>query len=81
MDRIDKLLAQIPQKHRRQILATLDCLSDPACRETLHAEKLSGSSLRRVRVGQYRIFFCIDEQNYAIVRDIRLRNESTYRDI
>lgn len=82
MDRIDKLLARIPEKHRRQILEALECLTDPACRMTLRAEKLSGSkSLFRARVGRYRIMFHIDEQNYAIVDDIRPRNERTYRRI
>jgi mRNA-degrading endonuclease RelE of RelBE toxin-antitoxin system len=82
MDHVDKLLARIPQKHRLQIVETLDCLHDPTCRETLRAEKLSGSeSLYRVRVGRYRIFYRVNEQNQAIVKDIRLRNESTYRDI
>ncbi len=81
MDRIDKLLARIPQKHRRQVVEVLDCLCNVACRETLRAEKLSGSLLERVRVGKYRIFFHIDEHSRAIVRDIRLRNENTYRGI
>jgi mRNA-degrading endonuclease RelE of RelBE toxin-antitoxin system len=82
MDHVDKLLLRIPQKHRRQVADALDCLHDPSCRITLRAEKLSGSaSLYRTRVGKYRIFFRIDEQNKAVVKDVRLRNESTYRDI
>ena len=82
MDRIDKLLARIPKKHRRQILEGLECLSSPVCRATLRAEKLSGSrSLFRIRIGRYRIMFHVDEQNCAIVDDIRPRNEGTYRRI
>ena len=82
MDRIDKLLARIPKKHQQQILEALECLSDAVCRDTLRAEKLSGSkSLFRIRVGRYRIIFHIDEKNQVIVDTIRPRNEGTYRDI
>ncbi len=80
MDRIDKLLSRIPEKHKLQVLATLDCLADLHCRKTLRAEKLGGSrALYRVRTGRYRIMFHIDERDRAIVDDIRPRNERTYR--
>ena len=80
MDSIDKLLARIPKKHRLQLLEALECLSDPSEREVLKPEKLTGSKkLFRVRVGNYRIIFHTDERNCAIIDDIRLRNESTYR--
>ena len=82
MDSIEKLLARIPKKHRLQVVEALECLSDLICRETLQAEKLSGSkSLYRARVGRYRILFHINDENQAIVDDIRPRNERTYRDI
>ena len=82
MDSIDKLLARIPKKHRRQIFQALDCLSDIECRETLRAEKLGGTTaMYRIRVGRYRIIFHTDYDNHAIVDDIRPRNESTYRNI
>lgn len=82
MDRIDKLLARIPKKHQVQIAEALDCLADPACRDTLRAERLSGSkSLFRARVGKYRILFHINEDNQAVVDDIRPRNEGTYKNL
>lgn len=81
MDRIAKLLARVPQKHKRQILEALDCLADVICRQNLQAEKLKGPNLySRIRVGRYRIIFYINERNEAIVDDIRPRNEGTYRD-
>ena len=80
MDRIDKLLSRIPEKHQRQVLAVLDCLADSHCRETLRAEKLGGSrALYRIRTGRYRIIFHIDEHDRAIVDDLRPRHERTYR--
>ena len=82
MDRIAKLLSRIPKKHRRQVLEVLECLGEVECRPTLRAEKITGSkSLFRVRAGRYRIIFHVDEYNYAIVDDIRLRNEGTYKGI
>ena len=82
MDSIDKLLARILKKHRLQILEALDCLTDPSCRETLRAEKLTGSkTLYRARVGKYRIIFYINEHNQAIVTDIKPRNEGTYKNL
>jgi mRNA-degrading endonuclease RelE of RelBE toxin-antitoxin system len=82
MDSIDKLLVRIPKKHRLQLLEALEFLSDPSEREILKPEKLTGSKkLFRVRVGNYRIIFHTDERNCAIVDDIRLRNESTYRNL
>ena len=82
MDRIDKLLSRIPEKHKLHVLATLDCLADSRCRETLRTEKLGGSkALYRVRTGRYRIIFHTDERNRAIVDDIRPRNERTYRGV
>ena len=82
MDHIDKLLARIPKKHRLQIVEALDCLANPACRGTLRAEKLSGSkSLYRTRVGKYRILFHINERGQAIIDDMRLRNEGTYKNL
>lgn len=82
MDRITKLLSRIPEKHRRQVFEALACLADSRCRETLRAEKLGGSrALYRVRVGKYRIIFHIDEQGFAIVDDLRPRNERTYRGV
>ena len=81
MDHIAKLLRSIPPKHRAQVLDTIDCLYDVLCRKTLRVEKLAGSDLYKVRAGQYRVSFSINDQNQAIVRFVRLRNEKTYRDI
>lgn len=82
MDRITKLLSRIPEKHRRQVLEALACLADLHCRETLRPEKLGASrALYRVRVGRYRIIFHIDKQGFAIVDDLRQRNERTYRNV
>lgn len=82
MDRISKLLARIPEKHKLQVLVALDCLADARCRATLMAEKLGGTqALYRVRVGKYRIIFHIDALDRAIVDEVRPRNERTYRGI
>jgi mRNA-degrading endonuclease RelE of RelBE toxin-antitoxin system len=82
MDHIDKLLSKIPPKHRLQILEALECLAQIACRVTLSPQKLAGSrSLFRIRAGRYRILFHVNERDQAIVDDIRLRSEKTYRDL
>jgi mRNA-degrading endonuclease RelE of RelBE toxin-antitoxin system len=81
MDRVAKLLARVPKKHKEQLLEVINCLKDPACRGTLRAEKLSGSSQFRIRTGWYRLFFHIDKDNLTILDSVRLRNEKTYRDM
>jgi len=81
MDAFAKLLHKIPFKHRIQVLETIDCLRDPACRKTLHIKKLEGSDLLKVRSGKYRISFVISNIDQAVVRFVRLRNEKTYRDV
>lgn len=81
MDRVAKLLARVPKKHKEQLLEIIKCLKDPFCRSTLRAEKLSGSSRFRIRTGWYRIFFHIDKDGLAILDNVRLRNEKTYRDL
>jgi mRNA-degrading endonuclease RelE of RelBE toxin-antitoxin system len=81
MNDIEKIIDRMPLKHKIQVLATIDCLLDFVCRQTLRIEKLSGSGFYRVRSGKYRISFEINERNQAIIKFIRLRNEKTYRNI
>jgi mRNA-degrading endonuclease RelE of RelBE toxin-antitoxin system len=80
MDDIEKLLSKVPGKHRDQILLALACLYDEQCRAKLRIEKLKGHADRfRIRSGRYRIIFEMNITGIAL-RDIRLRNEKTYRD-
>jgi len=80
MNRLEKLLHRVPLKHKVQILEAIRCLLDEQCRLTLRPERLSGSSLFKIHAGRYRIIFSMDETGIEI-RRVRLRNESTYRDI
>lgn len=81
MDDIEKIIGRMPAKHKVQVLATIDCLLDTHCRETLRIERFSGSITYKVRSGQYRIGFEINQHNTVFIRFVRVRNEKTYRDI
>lgn len=80
MDDIEKLLRRVIAKQRAQILRTLACLYDKHCRTRLHIQKLKGKKDEfRIRSGRYRIIFQMDSSGIAL-REIKLRNEGTYRD-
>jgi len=81
MEHLEKLLRQVPPKHRTQILNVLACLKDEVCRQRLRPEKLSGAGPTfRIKVGRYRIIFTTDASGIEVI-DVRLRNERTYRGV
>ncbi len=73
-------LRKAPVRDRGRIYEAIDELS----REPRHArsKKLGGTSLHRVRVGDWRVIYEVFDRRgiVAIVRVVR-RSESTYRDL
>lgn len=78
MDEIEKLLRKRKRQDRERLLVALEALKrgDLA---GLQIKKLSGSPFYRVRIGDFRIIFSMNDQNHSIrVESVRIRNERTY---
>lgn len=78
MDKIKKLLANIPVFDRISILAVLEKI---LLRNFtgLQKQKLKGyECIYRVRIGKYRIIF-YDDSKQIIIKGIKKRNEKTYK--
>ena len=78
MDEIAKLLKKVKQKDRERLLACMEALQNGEL-NALKIMKLTGSSLYRLRVGDFRIVFSIDKQQRVVIESVRLRNEKTYK--
>lgn len=79
MDEIEKLLRKAKRKDRERLLEVMQDLQKGKL-DGMHIKKLVGSSVYRIRVGNFRILFSIDSNTkQAIVESVRLRNEKTYR--
>jgi mRNA-degrading endonuclease RelE of RelBE toxin-antitoxin system len=79
MNETEKFLRKITRQERDVLLALIDSLDIKAERDLLNPIKLKGSDFYRVRKGQYRIIFHL-ENNKAVADSVRYRNEKTYRD-
>lgn len=77
MDKIEKLLKRTPEKDREKILEAYYKILNHEW-EHLDKKKLSGNLGYRVRVGNYRIKFIIDEDGDPAVYDIERRSSNTY---
>lgn len=77
MDEIAKLLKKMKRKDRERLLACMEALQSGEL-STRKIVKLTGSSLYRVRVGDFRIVFSVDKQQGVVIESVRLRNEKTY---
>ena len=72
----EKTLDRIPADRRRQILSRIkDFAADPT-RRSISVEPPAGSDLLRLRVGDYRVLFSLDEaEGVLIVELIRTRGD------
>lgn len=79
MGKIEKQLRKIPEKDRERIFAALEQLLTRNF-SALDRKQLKGyESIFRIRVGSYRIVY-YDDGEEIILKAIRKRDESTYRD-
>ena len=78
MDEIEKLLRKTNRKNRERLLTVIEALQQGQM-EYLDIKKLSGSFHYRVRVGDFRIIFTMNNKKQIEIQSVRLRNEKTYR--
>ncbi len=79
MDELEKLLRKAQKKDRERLLLALTAIKQGKL-EGLTIKKLVDSPLYRVRVGDFRISFSINEQKKIIeIQSVRRRNEATYK--
>lgn len=79
MDKIDKTLLRIPDRHRRKILTTSKQIRTGKL-EGLNLKKLRGSKdLFRVRVGKYRVIIQVRSGNNPVIIDVSKRDDRTYK--
>lgn len=79
MDKIDKFLKKISQKDRKKID---DLVSGVISRDFtgINCKKLKGySNVYRVRKGDFRITFTIDENEFVDIISIGRKQEDTYK--
>jgi mRNA interferase RelE/StbE len=76
--RLDKDTRRIPHADRKKIdRAILDLASDP---RPHGCKKLTDADGYRIRVGNYRVLYTIDDQSRTVVvYRMKIRNESTYQ--
>ena len=72
----EKALNRIPADRRRQLLARIkDVAADPANRG-FDVKPLAGHDALRLRVGEYRVLFTIEErETVLIIHSIRTRGD------
>lgn len=79
MNKIEKQLRKIPEQHRERIFMTIERLMARDF-SGLNRQQLKGHEcIFRIRVGNYRIIY-YDDGGEIILKAIRRRNETTYRD-
>jgi mRNA interferase RelE/StbE len=61
----ERSLLRLPADRRRQILKRIEAVAANPSSRGLHVESLGGSDLLRLRVGDYRVLFSLDQ-----VRDV-----------
>lgn len=80
-DKITKLLAKLSTKDLKRINATIERIAKLQL-EGLDIKALKGrSGVYRIRVGNYRIIFSIDQSKKTNILSIGRRNEGTYGDL
>lgn len=80
-DKITKLLTKLSKQDLKRINKTLELINKLEL-DGLDMKSLKGQSgVYRVRVGNYRIIFIIDQSRKASILSIDRRNEGTYRDL
>jgi len=78
MDEIEKLLRKAAKKDRERLFGAMESLRNGKI-DGLRMTKISGSSLFRVRVGDFRIIFSINDRKGIVIESVRRRNEETYK--
>lgn len=79
MDKIRKLFRKLSKIDKEDILTILSLLASNNL-IGLDIKKVVGTDYWRVRSGEYRILFK-KENNLNMIYEIRLRNESTYKNL
>jgi len=74
MDSIKKLLKKISSSDKNRILKAMEQVQ----KGKLRGVKLSGKNQYRIRIGNYRIKYRV-ENGEQIISEVRRRNEKTYR--
>jgi mRNA-degrading endonuclease RelE of RelBE toxin-antitoxin system len=78
MDELEKLFRKVQRKDRQRLFNIVDAMRRGDLKG-LTVKKLAGSPLYRVRVGDFRILFSLQEKNGGVViESVRRRNERTY---
>ena len=80
MDKIAKLFLKISKKDKNKLRQIITQLQDKKRWKSLDVIKLKNSDLYRLRSGNFRIIFHKDK-NSTIIDSIKLRNESTYKNL
>ena len=80
MDKIAKLFLKISKKDKAKLRQIVIQLQDKKYWKSLNVTKLKNSDLYRLRSGNFRIIFHKDK-NSTIIDSIKLRNESTYKNL
>lgn len=79
MDKIEKLLRKISQKDRERLLKIVDNLL-VGKKEGLVIEKIVKTDFYCLKSGRYRIIFHYQNKE-VIIDSIKLRNETTYKNL
>jgi mRNA interferase RelE/StbE len=75
-------LAVIPLNRRKTVLAMIDCLADeprPSGVKKLSGVKYGSESVYRIRVGTYRVCYCILDGELVITVIAAAKREDIYR--
>jgi len=80
-DKITELLSKLSQKDLKHISTTIEKITKLEL-EGLDLKTLKGQTgMYRVRVGNYRILFSINQNKKPSIVSISRRNEKTYKDV
>lgn len=78
---MEKLLRKAKKKDRERLLAAMTALRNGQIKG-FKIKKISGSNFYRIRIGDFRIIFSIDEtKKTIIIESVRLRDEGTYKNL
>ena len=77
----ERELLSLPRDVARRIAVAIDTLADeprpPGCRKVVGAD-----NIYRIRVGRYRIIYeVLDDEKLNVILSVRIRTETTYRDL
>ena len=79
MDKIEKLLRKAKKADRERLLLVLQTVREGKL-EGLHVKRLTNSPFYRIRVGDFRIIFSIDQENKRIlIESVSSQDEQTYK--